>query len=123
MGGEAQDLVLGHVLGPLVVAVQVRQVGDVVLVRRLPGLRLPQSQGPDGRRVDDALHPGLGSGTDDVAAASDVYGVEGRGVLRPEAELGGEVEAESRAVKDAVEIAGIGDVGFAALDLEAVEVR
>ena len=76
LGGEAQDFVLGDVLRPLVVAVEVREVGDVNLVRRSAGLRVPQAQRRDRGREHDPFDPLTGRGAYDVATALDVDFVE-----------------------------------------------
>ena len=79
--GEAQHLVLGDVLHPLVIPVKVSEVGDVVLVRRRAGLRAPEPKGRHRRGEGDAFDTRRRGGTDDVAAADDVDVVEDAGSL------------------------------------------
>ncbi len=122
LGGETQHLVFGDVLGLLVVAVEMAEVGDVVLGRGRPRLGAPEPQCRHCRGVDNALDAGFRSFGDDVATALDIHGVERRRVHGPETEFGCEMEAESSSVKGTLQVLGFGDVHGVAFDLEPIEV-
>ena len=123
LGDGAQHLVLGHVLGALVGAVQMPDVGEGALVGRVGTRDVLEPERADGAGVHQPFDARLVGGAQDVPRAVDVDGVEGVGILRPEAVQRRHVEDGPAAADRALHALATAQVADDLLDLEPLEVR
>ena len=118
----SQNLVLGHVLGPLIQSEQMGHIGVIRFVCSLTSGGTIKSEHSDGARVDHALTRTPAGRLEHIEHAADVDVVEVLGSPRPEPVQSGQMEDKASTSTSGNDCVGIAHVERDSLNVESVKV-